>query len=159
MRVLYPGTFDPFTLGHLDLIKRAKKIFGEVLVGVAYQTPKKTLFTFRERVKLVKEVLKDTKNVEVEGFKGLVVDFASQKNIKVIIRGLRMISDFEYEFQMALTNRKLSPNVEIVFLMPQEKYSYISSSLIKEASRLGADLSCFLPPQVIQALNKKFKRK
>ena len=159
MKVLYPGTFDPITFGHVDLIERASEIFEEVLVGVSFHSSKKTLFPFKERIRLVREVLKDRKNVKVEGFKGLVVDFAHKKGIKVIVRGLRMISDFEYEFQMALTNRKLASDIEVLFLMPQEKFSYFSSTLIKQAFTLGADLGCFLPPVVISALKKRRKKK
>lgn len=159
MKVLYPGTFDPITFGHIDLIDRASRIFDEVLVGVSYHSSKETLFSFKERVYLVKEVLKKRKNISVEGFKGLVVDFARKKDIKVIVRGLRMISDFEYEFQMALTNRKLAPDIEVMFLMPQEKFSYVSSTLIKQAFSLGADLRCFLPNAVISYMRKSKKSK
>ncbi len=155
--VIYPGTFDPITLGHMDLIKRASKIFDKVIVAVAYQVSKPVLFSFEERINLVKKVLRGFKNVEVEGFKGLLAEFAKKKKVRVILRGLRMVSDFEYEFQLALTNRKLYPELETVFLLPQEKYWYISSTLIKEATKLGAELECFLPKEVIKALKEKLR--
>ncbi len=152
---IYPGTFDPITLGHVDLVKRASKIFDKLIVGVAYQVSKPTLFNFEERLKLVKKVLKSFKNVEVEGFEGLLIDFAKKKKVKIVLRGLRMVSDFEYEFQLALTNRKLYSEIETVFLLPQEKYWYLSSTIVKEATKLGAELRCFLPKEVIKALKEK----
>ncbi len=154
---LYPGTFDPITCGHIDLIDRALKIFDKVIVGVSFHTSKKPLLSFSQRLSLTKRVLKDRERVEVKGFKGLVVDFAREAGARVIIRGLRMVSDFEYEFQMALTNRKIAPDIEIIFLMPQEKYSYTSSTLIKEIFKLGAKVDCFLPTPVIKVLKKKLK--
>jgi pantetheine-phosphate adenylyltransferase len=156
MKVLYPGSFDPITLGHIDLIKRASKLFSQVFVGVVIRTSKDdTLFTYKQRFELVKKSLKGFKNVKVEGFDGLVVEYAKKKNIKIILRGLRMISDFEYEFQMALTNRKLNQDIETIFLMPHPDFSFVSSRLIKEAFFLGADISCFVPQLALQALNKK----
>ena len=157
MKALYPGTFDPITFGHIDLIERAQRIFNPLYVGVVKQSSKPTLFTFEERLYLVKNSLKRLKNVKVEGFQGLVVEYARKKGIKILLRGLRMISDFEYELQMALTNRKLSPDLEILFFMPHPDYSYISSRLIKEAFFLGADISCFVPSCVIKALKAKKK--
>jgi len=154
---IYPGTFDPITNGHIDIIKRAASIFEEVTVAVVKKTSKDTLFSYQQRIKLVTESTKNIKGIKVEGFSGLVVDFARQKKVKVIVRGLRMISDFEYEFQMALTNRNLSPQVETIFLMPHPQYSYISSRLIKEAAFLGADLKKFLPLVVLEALSKRLK--
>jgi len=154
-RAIYPGTFDPITNGHIDIIQRAASIFGEVLVSVVKVSLKDAFFPFNERIKLVKEVTARIKGVKVEGFSGLVVDFANKKKVKVIVRGLRMISDFEYEFQMALTNRNLAPGVETIFLMPHPEYSFISSRLIKEAACLGADLKKFLPPVVVKALRDK----
>ena len=153
-----PGTFDPVTKGHIDIIKRAASIFAKVIVSIVKNPSKKALFSYSERLKLVKEVTKGLKNVEVEGFSGLVVDFAAKKEAKVIIRGLRMISDFEYEFQMALTNRNLAGNIETMFLMPHPEYSFVSSRLIKEVTSLGADLNKFLPPQVSRSLKKKLKK-
>jgi len=154
---IYPGTFDPITNGHIDIIKRAASIFEQVTVAVVKKSYKGTLFSYTERLALVLESTKKIKEVKVEGFDGLVVDYARQKKIKVIVRGLRMISDFEYEFQMALTNRNLAPNLETIFLMPHPEYSYISSRLIKEAASLGADLKKFLPEAVLKALKKKVK--
>jgi pantetheine-phosphate adenylyltransferase len=154
---IYPGTFDPITKGHLDIIKRAISIFDEVIVAVAKNPSKKVLFSYLERLKMVKEIVKKIEKVKVEGLEGLVVNFAKEKKAKVIIRGLRMVSDFEYEFQMALTNRNLDPQIETIFLMPHPRYSYISSRLIKEAAFLGADLEEFLPKYVIKILKKKIK--
>ena len=154
-RAIYPGTFDPITNGHIDIIQRAAAIFGEILVSVVKVSSKDALFSFNDRIKLVKEVTAKIKGVKVEGFSGLVVDFAKKKKAKVIVRGLRMISDFEYEFQMALTNRNLAPEVETIFLMPHPEYSFISSRLIKEAACLGADLKKFLPSAVVKAFKNK----
>lgn len=157
-RAIYPGTFDPVTFGHIDLIKRARQIFSEVIVGVAHNPHKKPLFALSERLDMVKEATLGLEGVSVESFEGLVVDYARKKKIKVLIRGLRMISDFEYEFQMALTNRRLAPDIETIFLMPQESYSYLSSKLLKEAATLGADLSSFVPPFVGEALKKNLRK-
>ncbi len=155
MRVIYPGTFDPITFGHIDLIKRAAKIFDEVVVAVIQNPSKKTLFDFTERMELINGCLEEFDNVKVEGFDGLVVDFAMKMNTWVILRGLRMISDFEYEFQMALTNKSIEEKVETIFLMPRPEYSYVSSKLIKEAFCLGADISAFVPELVRGYLKKK----
>lgn len=152
---IYPGTFDPVTYGHIDLIKRAQEIFPELIVAVAHNPHKKPLFSVKERITLLKEATIDLKGITVTDFTGLVIDYAYKQKAKVLIRGLRMISDFEYEFQMALTNRKLSSNIETIFLMPHESYSYISSKLLKEAASLGADLSSFVPGFVAEALKKK----
>ncbi|MBU3958890.1 MAG: pantetheine-phosphate adenylyltransferase [Candidatus Omnitrophica bacterium] len=154
-RAIYPGSFDPITYGHIDLIKRAQEIFSEVIVAVARNPYKRLLFSPAERVDMVKKATAGFRGVMVEEFDGLVVDYALKKKAKVLIRGLRMISDFEYEFQMALTNRKLKADIETIFLMPQESYSYLSSRLIKEAASLGADLSFFVPDFVEEALKKK----
>jgi len=155
MKIIYPGTFDPITYGHIDLIKRASKVFKQVIVAVAESPNKETLFSFSERISLVKGSLRDISNVEVEGFAGLVVEFAKQRKSRLILRGLRMVSDFEYEFQMALTNRKIEKEVETVFLMPHPDFSYLSSRLIKEAFFLEADISPFVPPLVRKALESK----
>jgi len=155
---IYPGTFDPVTYGHLDLIQRASRIFDKVIVAVAANGHKKPLFTFEERLSLLKEATKDIKGIEVDSFEGLVVEYARKKGVRVIIRGLRMISDFEYEFQMALTNRRLASDVETVFLMPSENYSFLSSTLLKEAAVLGADISSFVPHFVEDQLKKKMKK-
>jgi len=155
---IYPGSFDPVTYGHIDLIKRAQEIFSELIVAVAHNPHKKPLFSVKERVRMLKEATAGLKGIVVEDFDGLVVDYARKKKAKVLIRGLRMISDFEYEFQMALTNRKLAPDIETIFLMPHESYSYLSSRLLKEASSLGADLSSFVPDFVERALKKKLHK-
>ena len=157
-RAIYPGTFDPVTYGHIDLIKRACRIFSEVVISVAHNPQKSPLFTVKERVDFLKEATSGIPGVVIDDFDGLVIDYAHKKGISTLIRGLRMISDFEYEFQMALTNRKLAPDVETIFLMPQEGYSYLSAKLLKEAVSLGADISCFVPDFVYQTLKKKLKR-
>lgn len=157
-RAIYPGTFDPVTLGHIDLIKRAQEIFSEVIVAVAHNPQKKPLFSVSERVEMLMKATADLKGVAVDNFDGLVVDYARRKKVKVLIRGLRMLSDFEYEFQMALTNRKIAPDIETIFLMPHESYSYISAKLLKEAASLGADLSSFVPDFVEKALKKKLPK-
>ncbi|MCR4336909.1 MAG: pantetheine-phosphate adenylyltransferase [Candidatus Omnitrophica bacterium] len=154
---LYPGSFDPVTLGHVDLIKRAAHMYDKVVVAVANNLQKKPLFDIHERVKMLQEATRGIRGIEVVQFQGLVVDFAKKNKIAVLIRGLRMISDFEYEFQMALTNRRLAPNVETVFLMPSEKFSFLSSTLLKEAASLGADVSSFVPKFVQTRLKKKLK--
>ena len=154
---IYPGTFDPVTNGHIDLIKRAQEVFSEVIVAVSANPRKKPLFEVKERVAMLKQATAGLKGVEVVDFDGLVVDFARQRKVKVLIRGLRMISDFEYEFQMALTNRKLASDVETVFLMPHESYSYLSSKLLKETASLGADLAHFIPDFVEKALKEKLR--
>jgi len=155
---IYPGSFDPITYGHIELIKRALGIFEDVIVAVANNVEKKPIFSVKERLEMIKDAVKDLDNVTVESFDGLVVDFARKKKVSVIIRGLRMISDFEYEFQMALTNRRLASDVETIFLMPSEQYSFLSSRLLKEAAHLGADLSSFVPAEVEKALKKKLKK-
>jgi pantetheine-phosphate adenylyltransferase len=152
---IYPGTFDPVTYGHIDLIKRAQEIFPKVIVAVAYNPHKKPLFSVKERVAMLKKATKNLKGIEVLEFDGLVVDYARKQKAKVLIRGLRMLSDFEYEFQMALTNRKLATDIETIFLMPHESYSYLSSKLLKEVASLGADLSSFVPDFVGKALKEK----
>lgn len=154
-KALYPGTFDPLTYGHIDLIQRAKKIFPDILVAVARNTQKETLFSVKERLEMLKQAVREMDGVSVVDFEGLVVDYARKNNISVIIRGIRMVSDFEYEFQMALTNRKFSCDVETIFLMPSEQYSYISSRLLKEAALLGADTSGFVPDYVQEMLAGK----
>jgi pantetheine-phosphate adenylyltransferase len=154
---IYPGTFDPITYGHIDIIKRAKRIFGKIIVAVVKNPSKDALFSYPERLEMAKIAVGKMKGVTVEGFEGLVVNFAKKRKAKAIIRGLRMISDFEYEFQMALTNRSLSAQVETLFLMPHPYYSYISSRLIKEAAALGANLKQFLPLPALKALKNKIQ--
>jgi pantetheine-phosphate adenylyltransferase len=149
---IYAGSFDPVTFGHLDLIQRAARIFPRLIVAVARNLEKKPLFSCSRRVKFLRESVKDSSRVEVNSFSGLLIDYAARRGARVLIRGLRAVSDFEYEFQMALTNRKLSPDLETVYLMPSEAYSYISSRMIKEIAFLGGDVSCFVPPPVAAAL-------
>jgi len=152
---IYPGSFDPVTYGHLDLIKRAAHIFDHVIVAVALNSSKKTLFTSEERVEMLKEATKGIKNIRIELFDGLIINFARKNEINVLIRGLRMISDFEYELQMALTNRRLDESIETAFLMPSERYSFLSSTLLKEAASLGADVSSFVPEFVARKLMER----
>ncbi|UCD15959.1 MAG: pantetheine-phosphate adenylyltransferase [Candidatus Omnitrophota bacterium] len=158
-KAICPGTFDPVTNGHIDIIKRASSIFDEIIVAVVRTPPKNTLFSYSERIRIVKEAVRNIKGVRVEGFDGLIVEFAARVGAKVIIRGVRMVSDFEYEFQMALTNRSLNGRIETVFLMPHPQYCFISSRLIKEAAYLGADLRQFLPLPVQKALKKKIAKR
>lgn len=153
---IYPGTFDPITNGHLDLICRASKLYGRVIVAAATSLGKKPLFSLEERVALIKEVVSDLPNVEVIGFNTLLVDCAKQHQASVIIRGLRAVSDFEYEFQLAGMNRRLSPEIETVFLTPAEQYEFISSSMIREIAQLKGDVSSFVPDSVKQRLIEKF---
>jgi pantetheine-phosphate adenylyltransferase len=156
---IYPGTFDPVTYGHIDLIKRASNIFDRVIVAVAHSKNKGTMFSVKERVDLLKGSIKGMKNVMVEDFDGLVVDYARACGASVMVRGLRMISDFEYEFQMALTNRKFDSEIETIFMMPHEDYSYLSSKLIKETAAMGSrSLKNFISKEVEAALKKKLKR-
>lgn len=155
---VYPGSFDPVTYGHIDIIKRALKLTGHLIVAVANGYEKSPMFALDERVDMLKRATKKLKGVTVDSFDGLAVDYVRSKNAKVMIRGLRMISDFEYEFQMALTNRKLSSCIETIFMMPSEEYSYISSKLIKEAALLGADISSFVPEFVQKAVRNKLKK-
>jgi pantetheine-phosphate adenylyltransferase len=155
---VYPGTFDPVTYGHIDVIRRVSSIYDKVLVAVAESEEKSPLFSVEDRVKMIKESVRDLGNVSVESFQGLAVAYARAKSSRVVVRGLRMISDFEYEFQMALTNRKLDPDIETVFMMPNEDFSYLSSRLIKEVARLGADVSAFVPGNVVAKLKEVMKK-
>jgi pantetheine-phosphate adenylyltransferase len=157
-RAIYPGTFDPVTYGHIDLIQRARKIFDEVIVAVAHNPGKGPLFTVEERIQLLRRATRSMRGVVIDHFDSLVVEYVRRKRSRVMVRGLRMLSDFEYEFQMALTNRKLAENIETIFMMPSESYAYISARLIKEAGALGADLSAFVPPFVAAALRRKLRR-
>lgn len=155
-KAIYPGTFDPITNGHADLIHRAAKMFSSVTVGIAYSPSKKPLFTLEERVELAQEITKDLDNVSVIGFKGLLADFAQAQNANILIRGLRAVSDFEYEFQLANMNRRLNPDLESVFLTPAEENSFISSTLVKEVALHRGNVHEFCHPIVEQALLKKF---
>lgn len=150
------GTFDPITMGHLDVIERAARVFPRVVIGVATNPGKNPLFSLEERIALVKASTAHLSGIEVDCFSGLLVDFAESKGVKVIVRGLRAFSDFEYEFQMALTNRKLKPQLETVFLMPKQDYSYVSSSNVREVAQLGGDTSMFVPSPVQDALKQRF---
>lgn len=154
---LYPGTFDPVTNGHFDIIQRSLEIFDHVIVGVAHNLRKSPLFSVEERVEILREVTRDLERVEVAHFNGLVINFARMKGADVIIRGLRAVSDFEYELQMALTNRKLADDIETVFMMPSAQYSFLSSSIVKEIVRFQGNISCFVPPFVEKQLRKKFQ--
>ncbi|NTV29828.1 MAG: pantetheine-phosphate adenylyltransferase [Candidatus Omnitrophica bacterium] len=155
---IYPGSFDPVTYGHLDVIKRAQSIFGTVVVAVANNASKKYIFSVEERVAMMKEVTHGMKGVRVDVFQGLVTEYAKSKKTNVLIRGLRMISDFDYEFQMALTNRRLAESIETVFLMPSERFSFLSATLIKEVARLDADISSFVPKQVAKRLRERLNK-
>jgi len=157
-KVIYPGTFDPVTYGHIDVIKRATELFDSVAVTVAINPGKAPLFTTEERVNMLSESLKEFQNVSVDSFDGLVVDHAKIVGAQAIIRGLRALSDFEYEFQMALMNRKLAKNIATVFLMPHEKFTYLNSTIIRNLASLNSDVSDFVPPIVVEALKKKFKK-
>ena len=155
--VLYPGTFDPVTNGHHDLIRRAARLFDHVLVAVAADTGKQSAFTLDERVELVRKVTADIDNVEVSGFSGLTVEFAKSRDISSILRGLRAVSDFEFEFQMAAMNRHLGPEVETVFLTPAEHFTFISSSLVRQVASLGGDVSELVAPEVEAALRERYR--
>ena len=157
-RVLYPGTFDPITRGHTDLIERAARLFDHVIVAVAASPKKGPMFTLEERVALAKEATAYLPNVEVFGFSNLLTHFVEEVDANILMRGLRAVSDFEYEFQLANMNRKLAPNVESIFLTPSEKYSFISSTLVREVASLGGDVSEFVHPSVGKALTERFKQ-
>ena len=157
-RAIYPGSFDPVTNGHLDVIGRARKLFDEIVVAVAHNDEKQPLFSLEERLALLRDALDKIDHVRVAQFDGLLVDFAVAQEANAVIRGLRAVSDFEFEFQMALMNRKLEDSVETIFLMPKEEYTYLSSRLVKEIARLGGNVSGFVPGPVAEALAKKFKR-
>ena len=157
--VLYPGSFDPITNGHLDIIYRAASMFERVIVAVAHDTEKRPAFSVAERVALVREAVRDLPHVTVEDFRGLLVKYARRKKVRVVVRGLRAVSDFEFEFQLALMNRKLEPRVETIFLMPKDEYIFISSRMVREIAALGGDVSDFVPPAVKEALKRKLATK
>ena len=154
---IYPGSFDPVTLGHYDIIKRSSKIFDHVIVGVLNNTSKTPLFSLEERVKMLKDAVEDLSNVSVESFEGLLVDFVKQKKTNVVIRGLRALTDFDLEMQMAQSNRVVAPDVDTVFLSTSIEYSYLSSSVVKEYAKYGVDLKDFVPECVISKLMDKMK--
>jgi pantetheine-phosphate adenylyltransferase len=157
-RAIYPGSFDPVTNGHLDVIDRARKLFDEVIVAVAHNDQKNPLFSLEDRLGFLKNALGKIKNVEVAPLDGLLVNFAVTRKATAVIRGLRAISDFEFEFQMALMNRKLEATVETIFLMPKEEYTYLSSRIVKEIARLGGDVKDFVPARVAAELRRKLKQ-
>jgi len=154
---VYPGSFDPITNGHLDIIKRASKIYDRVIVGVLDNINKKPVFTSQERMEMIKTVTADIENVDCDIFSGLLVDFAKQKNASVIVKGLRTVADFEYEFQMALLNKVLNPEFETVFLMTDSKYSYISSSMVKEVAKYKGALEGLIPGDILNTVKEKYK--
>ncbi len=155
-RAIYPGSFDPITKGHIDVIKRAAKLFDEVIVAVAFNDQKQTLFRAEERVAMIEEVVTGERNIRVAYFHGLLVNFAREQEAVAVVRGLRAVSDFEFEFQMALMNRKLEPTIETVFLTPREEYTYLSSRIVKEIARLGGSVDAFVPVSVANALKARF---
>ena len=158
MRVcIYPGSFDPITNGHLDIIERASKIFDKLIVSVVENPSKQPVFTLQERVELIKECVKDYKNIAVDSFKGLLTDYVKEKGASTIVKGLRIVADFEYEFQMALLNKSISPEIETIFMMTNSKYSYISSTMIKEIARLGANLDEFVPKIIKEKILHKLR--
>ena len=154
--VIYPGSFDPFTNGHLDIVQRAAKLFDQVIVAVAKNEGKNPLFSVEERLDLVRQSIKGQQNVSAEAFEGLLVEYVEKRGGQAVIRGLRAVSDFEFEFQLALMNRKLNEHVETIFMMPKDTYTFLSSRLVKEIARLGGDVSSFVPPQGVAALKTKF---
>ncbi len=154
---VYPGTFDPITHGHRDIAKRAATLFGKVIIAIAHNPKKSPVFTIDERIKMAQRVFADTDNIEVKAFDNLLVHFAQQQNANVIIRGLRAVSDFDYEFQLAGMNRKLAPHIETVFLTPSEQYTYISSSLVREIAAMGGDISEFVDQDVGAALRERLR--
>src|ERR1043166_9179835 len=156
MIALYAGYFDPFTLGHLNIVRRAEKTFDKVVVAVAADSPKKAVFTADEREKIMRTIFKNSPKIQIDRFDGLLIDYAKRKEVKVVLRGIRTVSDFEYEYQMALSNHALSPDIETLFMMTEGEYSYISSTLIKEVARLGGDVSHMVPSEVVAELKKKY---
>lgn len=155
---VYPGTFDPITLGHLDVIKRGARVFDRVVVAVSDNPAKETLFSKEERLQMIRETVGSMKNVEADAFDGLLVDYVKKRGAHVVLRGVRTLSDFEYEYQMALTNRTFAPEVETVFVMTNEEFSFISSRLIKEAASMGGDISTFVPSEVEKRLKQKYAK-
>ena len=157
--VIYPGSFDPLTNGHLDVVQRAAKLFDRVTVAVAKNDSKNPCFSLRERLALVKQCVKHLPNVDADSFDNLLVDYVEKRGAQAIIRGLRAVSDFEFEFQLALMNRKLNERVETIFMMPKDTYTFLSSRIVKEIARLGGDVSAFVPPPVRAALSDRFPRR
>lgn len=153
---IYPGTFDPLTNGHISIIKRALKVFDRLVVAILINPNKTPLFTLEERISILKDIFRGEPNIEIDSFNGLLVDYAVKKNASIVVRGLRALSDFEYEFQMALMNRKLNRDIQSVFLMTDYKWFYISSTIIKDAARCGGDIKGLVPPIVNEKLKQKF---
>jgi pantetheine-phosphate adenylyltransferase len=156
---VYPGTFDPFTRGHEDLVRRAARLFAHVVVGIAASAGKRPIFTLEERVEMARVLTHELPNVKVVGFDGLLMDFLRERNARVIVRGLRAVSDFEYEFQMAGMNRSLHPDIETLFLTPGEQYMFISATMVREIASLGGDVSKFVHPLVVEKLAEKLKKR
>lgn len=154
--VIYPGSFDPFTHGHFDIVQRAARLFDQVIVAIALNEGKNPLFSQKERVEFVRLSTKGMANVTVDAFDGLLVEYVERRGGQAVIRGLRAVSDFEFEFQLALMNRKLNERVETIFMMPKETYTFLSSRIVKEIARLGGDVSAFVPAEVVAALRRKF---
>ena len=154
---IYPGSFDPLTNGHLDVIQRAAKLFDRVVVAVARNEDKRPLFSLNERLALVKQALRHLPGVQADTFDGLLIDYVVDRKAQAIVRGLRAVSDFEFEFQLALMNRKLNENIETIFMMPKDTYTFLSSRIVKEIARLGGDVSAFVPAHVESALKKKLQ--
>ena len=156
--VIYPGSFDPITYGHLDVVQRAARLFDKVIVAVAENDAKQPLFTLAERQRLMTTVVRPWRNVETDRFGGLLIDYARRRQASAIIRGLRAVSDFEFEFQLALLNRRMDERVETIFVMPKDTFTFLSSRIVKEICRLGGDVSAFVPPEVLRALLAKYGR-
>jgi len=157
IKAIYPGTFDPLTRGHEDLVRRASRLFDNLVLGIADSSAKRTFFTLQERIDIAREVLADVKNLSIVGFKGLLTDFVRQQDARVVLRGLRAVSDFEYEFQLAGMNRALNPEFETMFLTPSEQHMFISATLVREIATLGGDVSKFVDPVVRAKLAAKVK--
>jgi len=155
-KAIYPGTFDPITNGHIDIVERARKLFDEVIVGIAESPAKEPLLLLEERLALAKSALSHMTNVQIRGFSGLLIDYMSENGVSVVLRGLRAVTDFEYEFQLAAMNRQLDSNIETVFLTPAENYAFVSATLVKEIAALGGDVSKFVHPDVLATLRHKF---
>ena len=158
IKAVYPGTFDPLTRGHEDLVRRASRLFDTIILGIAESRAKRTYFSLDERIEIARDVLSDVKNIQVVGFEGLLIDFVRKQGARVVLRGLRAVSDFEYEFQLAGMNHDLYPDMEMVFLTPSEQNMFISATLVREIATLGGDVSKFVHPSVVQRFKQKVKR-
>ena len=158
IKAVYPGTFDPLTRGHEDLVRRASRLFDTLVLGIADSRAKRTFFTLQERIEMARDVLADVKNVSVVGFAGLLTEFVREQHARVVLRGLRAVSDFEYEFQLAGMNRGMYPDVETVFMTPGEQFMFVSATIVREISTMGGDVSNFVPPHVAKQLHEKIKQ-